>query len=54
MWFTQQVEPAFTTAEVTGASVNSVDSGAAQVDPKDPTELRISLKPLPPGTYTVT
>jgi copper resistance protein C len=54
MWFTQQLAPAFTTAMVTDQSGNSVDSGAAQVDPKDPTELRVPLKPLPPGTYTVT
>jgi len=53
MWFTQQLEPAFTTAEVTDKSGSPVDAGAAQVDPKDPTELRVPLKPLPPGTYTV-
>jgi copper resistance protein C len=53
MWFTQQLEPAFTTATVTDKSGNPVDSGAAQVDPKDPTELRVPLKPLPPGTYSV-
>lgn len=53
MWFTQQLEPAFTTATVTDKSGNSVDSGAAQVDAKDQTELRVPLKPLPPGTYGV-
>jgi copper resistance protein C len=53
MWFTQQLEPAFTTATVTDASGNPVDTGPAQVDSKDPTELRVSLKPLTPGTYTV-
>jgi len=53
MWFTQQLEPAFTTATVTDASGNTVDAGPAQVDPKDPTELRVPLKKLPPGTYTV-
>jgi copper resistance protein C len=53
MWFTQQLEPAFTTATVSDKSGNSVDSGPAMVDPKDPTELRVPLKPLPPGTYTV-
>jgi copper resistance protein C len=53
MWFTQQLEPAFTTATVTDKSGNTVDTGPAQVDPKDPTELRVGLKPLPPGTYTV-
>ncbi|HEY3912500.1 MAG TPA: copper resistance protein CopC [Stellaceae bacterium] len=54
MWFTQQLEPAFTTATVTDKSGSPVDTGPAQVDPKDPTELQVRLKPLPPGTYTVT
>jgi copper resistance protein C len=53
MWFTQQLEPAFTTATVTDASGNTVDAGPAQVDPTDPTELRVALKKLSPGTYTV-
>ncbi len=54
LWFTQELEPAFTTATVTDQSGTEVGSGAAQIDPKDPTELRVPLKPLPPGTYTVT
>ena len=53
MWFTQELEPAFTTATVTDASGNTVDTGPAQVDPNDPTELRVALKKLSPGTYTV-
>jgi methionine-rich copper-binding protein CopC len=53
MWFTQELEPAFTTATVTDASGNTVDASPAQVDPKDPTELRVVLKKLSPGTYTV-
>jgi methionine-rich copper-binding protein CopC len=53
MWFTQQLEPAFTTATVSDKSGNRVDAGPAQVDVNDPTELRVPLKPLPPGTYTV-
>ena len=53
LWFTQELEPAFTTATVTDKSGNSVDAAPAQVDPKDPTELRVALKKLSPGTYTV-
>jgi copper resistance protein C len=53
MWFTQELEPAFTTATVTDASGNTVDAGPAQIDPKDPTELRVALRKLSPGTYTV-
>ncbi|MBV8736301.1 MAG: copper resistance protein CopC [Alphaproteobacteria bacterium] len=54
MWFTQQLEPAFTTATVIDKSGNNVDSGPAAVDTQNPTELRVPLKPLPAGTYTVT
>jgi copper resistance protein C len=54
MWFTQQLEPAFTSAVVTDKAGNNVDSGAAEIDPQDRTELRVPLKPLSPGTYTVT
>jgi copper resistance protein C len=53
MWFTQELEPAFTTATVSDVSGNAVATGAAQVDPKDPTVLRVALKKLSPGTYTV-
>jgi copper resistance protein C len=53
MWFTQELEPAFTTATVTDASGNTVDAGPAQVDSKDRTELRVALKKLSPGIYTV-
>jgi copper resistance protein C len=53
MWFTQQLEPAFTTATVTDASGRPVDAGPAKVDPKDPTELDVPLKKLPPGNYSV-
>jgi copper resistance protein C len=53
MWFTQELEPAFTTATVTDATGNTVDAGPAQVDPKDPSQLRVALKKLSPGTYTV-
>ena len=53
MWFTQELEPAFTTATVTDASGNTVDRGPAQIDPKEPTVLRVALRKLSPGTYTV-
>lgn len=53
MWFTQQLEPAFTTASVTDASGNAVAAARAAVDAQNPMELKVPLKPLPPGTYTV-
>jgi methionine-rich copper-binding protein CopC len=53
IWFTQELEPAFSTVEVTDQSGNRVDAGDAQVDPKDASILHATLKPLPPGTYKV-
>jgi copper resistance protein C len=53
IWFTQELEPAFSSIEVQDQSGARVDAGDAQVDPKDATILRVSLKPLPPGKYKV-
>jgi len=52
LWFTEKLEPAFSTAEVRNAQ-DVVQSGKAQVDTGDRTELRVPLKTLSPGTYTV-
>jgi methionine-rich copper-binding protein CopC len=53
LWFTEQLEPAFSSVRVVNASGQQVDKGDAQVDPAAPKQLRISLPPLPPGTYKV-
>ncbi len=53
IWFTQELEPAFSTIEVVDEAGNRVDGGAAQVDASDATLLRVQLKPLRPGTYKV-
>ena len=53
MWFTQSLEGVFSTATVTDSAGKRVDKGDARLDPKDPSELIVSLKPLPPGTYHV-
>jgi len=53
IWFTQKLEPAFSAIEVTDASGTRVDQNDAQVDAQDPTLLRVSVKPLAPGTYKV-
>jgi copper resistance protein C len=53
LWFTQQLEPAFSKVTVTDNSGNRVDNGDAAVDPNNPSELRATLKKLPAGTYTV-
>jgi methionine-rich copper-binding protein CopC len=54
LWFTQQLEPAFSTARVSDRSGKQVDKGDPQVDRADATLLRVSLPRLAPGTYRVT
>ncbi len=51
--FTEDLEPAFSAIEVRSESGAVMSSGNAHVDPKQHTQLRVALKPLPPGTYKV-
>jgi methionine-rich copper-binding protein CopC len=53
IWFTEQVEPAFSAIEVTDAAGTRVDQGGTHPDPADAKELRVGLKMLKPGTYKV-
>jgi methionine-rich copper-binding protein CopC len=53
IWFTQDLEPAFSDMTVTNATGQRVDAGKAQVPQGGPNQLQIGLRPLPPGTYTV-
>jgi methionine-rich copper-binding protein CopC len=53
IWFTQELEPAFSTVEVLDQTGNRVDVGDAKVDASDATILRTTLKSLPPGMYKV-
>jgi methionine-rich copper-binding protein CopC len=48
--FSQYLEPAFSTVEVTDASGRRVDEGEPIVDGK---VMRIRLQPIAPGTYRV-
>jgi hypothetical protein len=54
VWFTQRLEPAFSTAQVFDAGGKRVDKADAHVDPTDPALLIVTLPPLAPGTYRVT
>jgi methionine-rich copper-binding protein CopC len=54
LWFTQQLEPAFSSVRVLDRSGKQVDKGDPQVDRADATLLRVSLPRLAPGTYRVT
>jgi hypothetical protein len=53
LWFTQDLEPAFSDVTVTNEAGQRVDLGNAHIPQGSPAELQIALKPLPPGTYTV-
>jgi copper resistance protein C len=50
LWFTQKLEQAFSTVEVTDGSGQRVDSGKPRVNGN---EIAVSLKNLGPGTYRV-
>ena len=53
VWFTEALEPAFSTLEVVNQSGDRVDLGPARVDGASPALLQVALKPLGPGTYRV-
>jgi copper resistance protein C len=53
IWFTQELEPAFSTVEVTDSSGKRVDAARARVDAHDPLLLEAELPKLLPGEYTV-
>jgi hypothetical protein len=53
LWFTQDLEPAFSGVTVTNEAGQRVDLGNAHIGQGRPAELQIGLKPLAPGTYLV-
>lgn len=53
LWFTQNLESSFSTAEVLDANGARVNAGNAVVDSHDRKLLRVPVKALPAGTYTV-
>ena len=53
LWFSQEIEQAFSTVNVRDAKGARVNKASSQVDPADRTLLRVSLEALPPGAYTV-
>jgi copper resistance protein C len=50
LWFTQNIEAAFSAVEVSDANGARVDQGKAQISGNT---MRVGLKPLAPGTYRV-
>jgi copper resistance protein C len=53
LWFTEKLEPAFSTVSVVDANGKRVDVGPPQVDANDRMLLRTALPRLGPGEYTV-
>ena len=54
MWFSEDLNPAFSTAVVVNGANKRVDLGDAQVSTSDPTEMDVTLKSnLPPAVYVV-
>ena len=51
LWFTQKLEPAFSTVTVTDPAGQRVDTGKARVSGN---QMAVSLRPGGPGTYHVT
>ncbi len=54
LWFTQKLEPAFSSVRVLDRNGGRVDRGDARVDASDAALLRVSLPALAPGSYRVT
>ena len=54
IWFTEPLEPSFSSIEVLDSEGSRVDNDDSAVDPNDPTVMQVSLQEdLPNGTYTV-
>jgi methionine-rich copper-binding protein CopC len=53
LWFTQNLEGSFSTIEVFDSSGALMNIGKASVDGNDRKLLRVAVKAMPPGTYTV-
>ena len=53
IWFTENLEPAFSRIRVLNQAGQQIDKNDSQTDPSNAALLRISVPPLPPGTYTV-
>jgi methionine-rich copper-binding protein CopC len=54
IWFTQELEPVFSSIQVADEQGKEVDKKDVRLDSKDKTLLIVSLPPLAAGTYTVT
>lgn len=53
LWFSQELEPAFSTVQVLNERGQRVDKGEGGLDAKDRSLLRLGVAPLAPGVYKV-
>jgi hypothetical protein len=53
LWFTEEIEPAFSSVRVQDSAGKQVDRGDSRVDDADPRVLTASVPSLAPGTYRV-
>ncbi len=53
LFFTETLEPSFSTITVLDSGGAQVDNGDSKLDPADTTHLTVSLRSLPDGVYTV-
>ncbi|HWD59368.1 MAG TPA: copper homeostasis periplasmic binding protein CopC [Stellaceae bacterium] len=53
LFFTQELEPAFSGATIAAANGQPVAAGAATVDPQNKMEMVLNLPSLAPGSYKV-
>jgi len=53
IWFTEAIEPRFSSIQVFDAAGKQVDKKDTHSDPSNRSLLQVSLPPLGPGTYKV-
>jgi copper resistance protein C len=53
LWFTEHLEPAFSSVRIVNEAGTQVDKGDGRVDPANPALLQISVPALSPGSYKV-
>lgn len=53
VWFTEALEPAFSTLRVLDKDGKQVDRRDKNIDARDRMQMSVSLPPLAPGTYRV-
>ena len=53
VWFTEELEPAFSTLRVLDKDGKQVDRRDKKIDPRERMQMSVSLPPLAPGTYRV-